>query len=97
MTYHTALYDAVLCDAKVSYALLHCTMLIIGYTMACYATFKLYLLHEQLDFGQAALHAAGLPNFLKKYGPRLCVLSPLLSQPADVSANSEREGSKLGI
>ena len=35
--------------------------------MACYATFKLYLLHEQLDFGQAALHAAGLSSFLKRY------------------------------
>ena len=61
------------------------------------AALNLYLLHEQLDFGQAALHAAGLPNFLKKYGPRLRALSVLLSQPADVSANSEREGSKLCI
>ena len=58
---------------------------------------KLYLLLAHFELAQVALHAASLPNAMATTDFVPCLRVLLSSQPADVSANSEREGSKLCI
>ena len=58
---------------------------------------KTYVVLLNKDSIQAALAAARVPDSSMLYVEISCVRVLLLSQPADVSANSEREGSKLCI